>query len=432
MSVPTSADRREFLRRAAAALAAPTAASAAAAAPLYVPASSFGANDRVATAHVGVGGQGRGNLGRFLAKSDAQPVAVCDVDAGHAAEAAAMVGKAGGSVAVTADYLELLGRDDVDAFVVSTPDHWHALPTIHACESGKDVYCEKPLTLTVAEGRRMVDAARRHDRVVQTGSQQRADQKFRRACGLVRSGAVGELREVFVGIPGPNHPGEPVPDGGPPAELDYDRWLGPAPDRPYNVKRVHYNFRFFRDYSGGQITNWGAHHLDIAQWGLGTDGTGPVSVRGDGTFHPRDWHEVTETCAVEYGYADGRRIRLSQKTGDWPGGVTFVGDAGRIHVDRGRLSAEPQRLLDHAADGGGIELYESDDHVGNFLACVRSRETPICDVEIGHRSATLCHLANIAVTAGRELTWDPVAERFAADAGANALLDRPNRPPYTV
>ena len=311
--------RRRFLGAAAAALAAPAVASPAFAAPLYVRRGSFGANDRVATAHVGVGGQGKGNLGRFLAQANAQPVVVRDADAGHAAEAAALAEKQGAAVETVADYRDLLSRDDVDAFVVSTPDHWHALPTIHACEAGKDVYCEKPLTLTVAEGRRMVDAARAHGRVVQTGSQQRSSREFRRACELVRSGAVGELTEVLVGIPGPNHPGEPVPDEPPPADLDYDRWLGPAPERPYNPKRVHYNFRFFRDYSGGQLTNWGAHHLDIARWGLGdADDAGPTNVRGTGTFHPDGWHEVTETCAVEYDYPGGVTVKLSQKTGDCP------------------------------------------------------------------------------------------------------------------
>jgi predicted dehydrogenase len=274
--------RRSFLQTSTAV------AASALAIPYFAPQRAFGANERVITGHIGLGGQGRGNLNAFISNA----AAVCDVDKNNAAKAAKMVEDKGNKCEVYGDYRKMLERKDIDAVVISTPDHWHALPTIHACEAGKDVYCEKPLTLTVAEGRKMVEAARKHKRVVQTGSQQRSSKEFLQACSLVRNGHIGKVHTVLVGLPKSNHPGEPVPDSDPPPELDYEMWLGPAPYRPYNKKRVHYNFRFFWDYSGGQMTNWGAHHIDIAQWGLGMDDSGPVEFEGTATFHPMKWHEV--------------------------------------------------------------------------------------------------------------------------------------------
>ncbi|MBI1313895.1 gfo/Idh/MocA family oxidoreductase [bacterium] len=402
------------------------------AAPYFVPTSAFGANERVITGHVGVGGQGRGNLRRFMSKSNVQAAAVCDVDSNHAATAAKSVEGKYGKCEVFGDYRRLLDRSDIDAVVISTPDHWHALTTIHACQAGKDVYVEKPLTLTIAQGRLMVNAARKHERIVQTGSQQRSDGKFRKACELVRNGYIGKLEKVLVGIPGPNHPGEPVPDSDPPAELNYDMWLGPAPFKPYNKKRVHYNFRFFRDYSGGQLTNFGAHHIDIAQWGIGTDDSGPISVEGTATYHPKGWHEVTETCRITHTYANGVEMTVGQGQKDIPGGVTFMGSKGRIFVTRGKLTSTPDEIARQELSSNDERLYVSNDHVGNFLDCIKSRKLPICDVEIGHRSATICHLSNIAADLGRKLAWNPQSESFVDDEAANALLDRPYRKPYTI
>ena len=241
--------RRRFLAEAAATLAIPT----------IFPRSVFGANERIVTGHIGVGNQGTSNLKAFRKNAGA----VCDVDRLRVAGAAKLLELAGVSKpGVYSDYRALLDRKDIDAVVVTTPDHWHALATIHACQAGKDVYCEKPLSLTVAEGRKMVEAARKHERVVQTGSQQRSDSRFRLACELVRSGMIGKVKTVLVGIPDVNFPKDgPVPDSDPPAELDYNVWLGPAPKKAYNKLHVHYNFRFFWDYSGGQMTNFGAHHL---------------------------------------------------------------------------------------------------------------------------------------------------------------------------
>lgn len=420
-------DRRGFLERTAMA-AGGAVAGGIIAAPYYVPRSAFGANDRVHTAHIGVRNQGLGNLKALVNHA----VAVCDVDTEVLEKAVKAVEQTGRKCDAYGDYRRVLERKDVDAVVISTPDHWHALMTIHACEAGKDVYCEKPLTLAVAEGRRMVQAARKHERIVQTGSQQRSDAKFRTACELVRSGRIGKLETVLVGIPGPNHPGEPVPDATPPAELDYDLWLGPAPQRPYNVKRVHYNFRFFWDYSGGQMTNFGAHHIDIAHWGIGVDDAGPLEIEGAATFHPRKWHEVSETCRVTYKYPGDVTMIVGQKQKDIPDGTTFIGSKGKVYVTRGKLVSEPGEIAQEPLTDKDVRLYVSGNHHKNFLECVQSRKLPICDVEIGHRSATACHLGNIALRTGRTIRWDAATEQIVGDADANAMLTRPYRAPWTL
>jgi predicted dehydrogenase len=413
--------RRQFLA-ASSAVAASTIAV-----PYFVPKSAFGAADKVVTGHIGVGRQGMGNLGPFLSNA----VAVCDVDKKHAAAAAKKVSEKGNDCDVYTDYRKLLERKDIDAVIVTTPDHWHAKITIDACDAGKDVYVEKPLSLTVTEGRKMVEAARRNNRVVQTGSQQRSSKEFRQACELTRNGYLGKIQTVLVGLPKSNHPGEPVPDSDPPAELDYDMWLGPAPYRPYNAKRVHYNFRFFWDYSGGQMTNFGAHHIDIAQWGLGMDDSGPVEFEGTATFHPQKWHEVSETCKVNCTYANGIKLVVTQGHSDVPQGITFIGDKGQIWVNRGKITSTIDGLLETKLKDGELKLYNSPGHHKDFLACIASRQKPICDVEIGHRSATVCHLANAATRVGRKLKWDPVAEKVD-DAEAAKIIDRPYRAPWKL
>jgi len=421
MSTLQRPNRRGFLATAATTLALPT----------VLPKSVFGANERIVTGHIGVRNQGTNNLKAFLKL--ATPAAVCDVDRDVLAKAVSLVESGGVSKpAAYHDYRKLLDRKDVDAVVVTTPDHWHALMTVHACQAGKDVYCEKPLSLTVAEGRKMVEAARAHGRVVQTGSQQRSDERFRLACELVRSGRIGKVKTVLVGIPKVNFVGPPVPDSAPPAELDYDAWLGPAPQKPYNAKHVHYNFRFFWDYSGGQMTNFGAHHIDIAQWALGTDDTGPVSTEGTATFHPEHWYEVTQSCRVTHTYADGVTLIVGQDQKDVRGGVTFVGTEGTLHVDRGKLTGDPVDLVKEPLGPSGVRLEVSRDHQQNFLDCVKSRKRPITDVEIGHRSATVCHLGNIAVRLGRKVRWDPKSERIVGDEAAAAMLSRPYRSPWTI
>jgi predicted dehydrogenase len=409
-----------------------SAAAAVAAFPTIVPGSALGCGDdspseRVRLGFVGVRNQGTNNL-KALGK---HAVAVCDVDEDVLGKARDLAEKGSGhGVKTYGDYRRLLEDKDVDAIVVTTPDHWHARITCDACAAGKDVYCEKPLSLTIAEGRAMVQAAREHGRIVQTGSQQRSDEKFRLACELVRSGRIGKVKRVLVGLPEVNFDGPAVPDGDPPAGLDYDFWLGPAPRRPYNAKHVHYLFRFFWDYSGGQMTNFGAHHLDIAQWALGRDDSGPVAIEGLATFHPEGWYEVPMTSRVDFTYDDGVVVRCEQGTKGIRGGVTFEGERGTIFVTRGKLESDPDEIAREPLSAGDTRLYVSRDHHANWLECIRSREKPICDVEIGHRSATVCHLGNIACRLGRKIAWDPAREEITGDSEAAAMVRRPYREPW--
>lgn len=400
--------------------------------PMFIPRSVLGGgkepapSDRIRIGCIGVGNQGSGNLGKHLKNT----IAVCDVDATRLAEAKARVEKSNGQpCAAYDDYRRLLDNKDVNAVVITTPDHWHALMTIDACRAGKDVYCEKPLTLTIGDGLAMVKAARDTKRIVQTGSQQRSDAKFRFACELVRSGRIGKVHTVRAGISGVNFKGPAEPDSAPPPELDYNFWLGPAPERPYNVRRVHYNFRFFWDYSGGQLTNWGAHHLDIAQWGLGMDESGPVSIEGKARYNKEQLYEVPQWCEIVYEYANGVKLICGH---DHRGGTTFEGEKGTIHVDRNRLESTPAEIVEQPLSSGDVHLYESDNHHENWLDCIRTRELPICDVAIGHRSATVCHLGNIAVRTGRRITWDPANEQIIGDAEAAAMQSRPYRAPWKL
>lgn len=393
--------------------------------PAFVPRSAWGAGERIRLGLIGTANRGMQNLG--MVRADV--VAVCDVDERHLARAREAVVQAnGGSCAAYGDYRRLLEDRNVDAVVISTPDHWHALQTVHACEAGKDVYCEKPLTLTIREGQVMLQTARRTGRIVQTGSQQRSDPRFRRVVELVREGRFGKLQSIQVGISRNNFQGAPVPDGEPPAELNYDLWLGPAPYRPYNERRLHYNFRFFWDYSGGQMTNWGAHHLDIAQWALGEDAGGPVSVEGTAEFTPGVPYEVPDRQSITYRYASGVIVRCGQ---EFRQGVTFETDRGTVFVNRGRCEAKPAELLpEEFASFQGSDFTRQ--HFENWKECIRSRKLPTCDVEIGHRSATVCHLGNIASRAGRRITWDPKAEKVVGDEELQARTHKPYRSPWKL
>ncbi len=421
MSSSRAYNRRQFLANSAAA-------ASAIALPYYVPSRAFGANERLVTGHIGVGGQGMSNLGKFLNNA----AAVCDVDSKRLAAAVKRVEQAGNKCEGFADYRRVLDRKDIDAVVITTPDHWHTLPAIHACQAGKDVYCEKPLTLFIAEGRKLVQAVRSNKRILQTGSQQRSDQRFRLACELVRSGKIGNVQRVLVGIPKVNFKGPAVPDSDPPAELDYEMWLGPAPFRSYNELRVHYNFRFFWDYSGGQMTNFGAHHIDIAQWALGMDDSGPVEIDGQVQYHKDAWVEVPVSGRITYRYANGVEMIVGQEVKDIPGGCTFIGSEGTIFVTRGKITSTPAELTKDLDQDLPVKLYESGDHHANFRDCVASRQLPICDVEIGHRSATACHLGNIAARLGRKIQWDPAKEEIVGDAEAARMVSRPYRAPWVL
>ena len=442
MKRPGAPSRRDFLKTSAV-LAAPTIVSSKAFAQPGQPAPS----DRVVVGSIGVGDLGRRHHlnNKLLPNKRIEVAAVCDVDRNHRDQAALDVEKkTGRRVAIYKDFLDLCDRPDIDAVLIATPDHWHALTAIAAMESGKDVYCEKPLTLTIAEGTMLVEVARRYGTVFQTGSQQRSDRRFRFACELVRNGRIGKLTRVDTHI-GHVDDAQWQPPSTPPAELDWNFWLGPAPYADYSPNRCHYQFRWFSEYSGGKMTDWGAHHNDIAQWGIGADGSGPVKVSGVGEFFADGPHDVAHEFDVNYVYANGVELHCHSKPLDVEGipfektekenkshnnGVLFTGTEGWVFVDRGSLIASNPELYKTEFSSGDIRLPVSKDHHENWLDCIASRERPICDVEVGHRSATVCHLGNIAMRLRRELQWDPAAERFVNDEQANLQVSKPMRAPW--
>jgi predicted dehydrogenase len=331
------------------------------------------------------------------------------------------------------DFREVIARKDVDAVVIVVPDQWHAAMTIMAARAGKDIYCEKPLGLTVADGQAMVRAVRRHGVVLQTGSHERSSRQTRFACELVRNGRIGRLRRI-VAVVGPwNKTGPagawepmPVPDG-----LDYDMWLGPAPWAAYHRDRCLYNFRFLLDYSGGQVTNFGAHSLDIAQWGNNTDHTGPVEVEDAGSEWPEDGlFDVARIVRFRARYANG--VELECITRNESMSCRFEGTEGWVETGYGGFHTEPRSLRSSAIGTSELRLGHSLNHVRDFLDSVRSRTDPCAPVEIGHRSAIVCHIANIAMQLGRKLRWDPAAERFVGDDEANRMLSRTAREPWGV
>ena len=439
MHNPTAFSRRQFLRATGQAAAVAGAASAFPSLFLNRTFAAAGENpsEFVRVGIIATGGRGRGNLQAIMKNV----VAVCDVDKNHVAQAKQMVEKANNRPCEAYDdYRKLLENKAIDAVLISTPDHWHALASIHACMAGKDVYCEKPLTLVVNEGRAMVNAARKFNRVLQCGSQQRSDSKFRLACELVRNGRIGRVPTIRVGIPGVNWTSDPLtPDGPPPPELNYDLWLGPAPQRPYNKQRVHYYFRFFWDYSGGQMTNWGAHHLDITQWALGMDASGPVEIEGQARFDRQKRYETPSWFEIAYTYKhpNSKAIHPVKNTRVICGmshriGITFEGEDGLIYVNRGVLEANSPDILTEAIKDSDERLSKSNNHYQDWLGCIKSRQKPICDVEIGHRSATVCHLGSISARLDRAIKWDPATETIPGDAEAAKMLGYQYRAPWKL
>ncbi|MBI4604969.1 MAG: Gfo/Idh/MocA family oxidoreductase [Planctomycetes bacterium] len=417
-----STSRRKFLSAALRAAGLGLAAPAVVRSGALAAAEGASANDRVGVGFIGVGGMGSGHLGGYARDGRFPAVAVCDVDASKREAASRSVGAHCGA---HNDYRELLDRKDVDAVVISVPDHWHALAAVHACEAGKDVYCEKPLSLTVRQARAMADAARRYGRIFQTGSQQRSSGEFLKACELVRSGRIGRVHTVHVGVWGTsrpcNLPAEETPPG-----LDWDRWIGPAPWRPFNRALHPFNWRAFREYSGGMMTDWGAHHLDIAQWGLGRDATGPVEVFPPGETVPSPV-DPPQGQHVTYRYADGVIVRCGETGAN---GVQFIGEGGRITVNRGYFHADPEEAAAEPLGPGDLRLYQSPGHHEDWRRCIATRARPVADVEIGARSVTVCHLGNMAIWLGRKLQWDPSKEEIVGDPEASRWLDRPMRAPY--
>ncbi|MHC4403468.1 MAG: Gfo/Idh/MocA family protein [Planctomycetota bacterium] len=386
------------------------AATAAFGVPLLVSSKAFGANDEITSGVIGIGGPAKGAGGT-------RKIAVCDVRKDKLGPF--LEGK---GVAVYFDFRELLARDDVDVVFIGTPDHWHAIPAIEAARAGKDVYCEKPMSLTIREARAMVNAVRRYDRVFQTGSQQRSSYggKFKFAVEMVRSGRIGELKKIHVNVGGSSRPcgepPEPTPD-----DVDWNTWLGPAPWRPFN-RRILTGWRAYRDYSGGGMTDWGAHHFDVAQWALDKDDSGPVEIIPP---NGSDVHHLT------YVYDNG--VEVLHRSRPF-GGIVFEGTAGEIRVSRQVLETEPASVMQKPIGPDEVHVYDStqEGHFGNFVRCVRTREKPVCDVEIGCRSVTVCHLGNIAYWLRRPLKWDPVREEFIGDEEANRWRTRAKREPWRI
>jgi predicted dehydrogenase len=394
-----------------------------------------GANDQVGIGFVGMGRQA-GDLLRMLpAIKEARVVAIADLNL-ERAEAVAVRFNA----AAMQDYRRLLERKEVDAIITATPDHWRALICIHACQAGKDVYAEKPLTLTIREGRRVVEAVRKYNRVLQTGSQQRTSWPNRCGCALVRNGAIGKINRVIAhNYPSPwecGLPGQPVPD-----KLDWDRWCGPVEPVPYNqdlyLPRANPGWISFRLFSGGEMTGWGAHGLDQVQWALGMDESGPVEVWPEGPRFDPPTYTVPESrergdkiCSqpkVFFRYAGDIIVEL----GDGPaGGAKFIGEKGTITIDRAVCKSDPPELAENALIERPAGLVES--HLRDWFNAMRTRQRPAADVEIGHRSATVCHLANIARWTGQRLRWDPVKEVFPDAPEVNLFLDRPRRKGYEL
>ncbi|MDT8301562.1 MAG: Gfo/Idh/MocA family oxidoreductase [Sedimentisphaerales bacterium] len=422
--------------------------------PYLVSNSALGAgapSNRINVGCIGTGNMGFTDLQGLMHQDDTQIIAVCDVNRGsfgyktaeqfRGREPARKLvndyygqkkrsGVYKGTDAYN-DFRDLLARDDIDAVSVTTPDHWHAIPTILAARSGKHIYCQKPLSLTIAEGRAMVEAVRRYGVILQTGSQHRSKQRMRFACELVRNGRIGRVKRVLTSLGRHGlrfdldtwHP-TPVPDG-----FDYDLWLGPAPLAPHQEHRCFYTFRFVQDYSGGETTNTGAHKFDIVQWGLGTERTGPVEIEDLGSEFPKTGlFDTVSRIHFRARYANG--VELICTPSGTGGAVRFEGTEGWVHMDWNSFRTHPESLMDTVIGPNEIHLYESSDHKRNFLDCIKSGQDPIAPVEVGHRSASICHLANIAMRLNRKLNWSPDEEHFINDEQANRFLSKPIRTPW--
>ena len=446
--------RRSFIRKG-------LGAAAVAGFPAVVPASVFGEtapSNRINVGAIGVGRISRGHdLPGVWQYDSARIVAVCDLDSNRLDQAKTYVngyyakttGKAYDGVIGYHNYHELLANKDIDAVLISTPDHQHAIVAVDAVRAGKDVYLQKPTSLTIAEGRYLSDAVRASGRILQIGSQQRSWKQFHRACELVRNGRIGAIKHVEIGLPGdpsgPDAPEMPVPPN-----LNYDAWLGSTPEVYYTEMRVHPQNGFGRpgwlrceQFGAGMITGWGAHHVDTAHWGMNTEYTGPVEIWGTAEFPAHGLWNVHGKFKTEAVYANGVTMSIS---GDYPNGIKFYGSEGWIFVTRDEMTTptetgasqdKPQplvasdpKILGSVIGPGEIHLYKSAEQHGNWLECVRSRQEPIAPVEIGHRACSTCLLHHIAMKTKRRLHWDPVKERFQNDDAANAMLSRPQRAPY--
>src|SRR5688500_17975216 len=451
--------RREFMGAAGKGL---VAASILGGFPAIVPASVLGAAAPGNLINIGAIGTGRISRGHGLPglwkHASARIIAVCDLDSKRVAEAKTLVnghystanGKPYDGVKTYTDYRELLANKDIDAVVISTPDHWHALIAVDAVQAGKDVYLQKPASLTISEGRLLSNAVHRSGRIFQIGSQQRSSPQFRYAAELVRNGRIGQLKTVYVGLPGdPAGKDEPVMPV--PPNLNYDVWLGSTPVVPYTENRVQPQRGYGRpgwlrcaQFGAGMIAGWGAHHIDSAHWGMDTEHTGPIEISGTAEFPASGLWDVHGPFRTEAVYANGVRMIIS---GEFPNGIRFEGTEGWIFVSRGNeavtasdpiarlkdsqaLAASDPKIITSVIGPDEIHLYESKDHHGNWLDCVKTRKQPIAPVEVAHRACSACLLHHIAMKTKRKLFWDPERERFKNDDDANTMLSRPQRPPF--
>jgi predicted dehydrogenase len=394
----------------------------------------MGANGRIRIGLIGSGGRGREDWATFLKQPDVEPVAVCDVYDPFREKGIAMAeGRAKGFK----DFRQLLDQKDIDAVIVATPDHWHAFMTVAACDAGKDVYCEKPLSLAVAEGRKMVGAARKHKRIVQTGSQQRSGSHYAQAVKLIQDGGIGDVHRIHAGMQRNIYPGlkpTEMASGLSPA-MDWDMWLGPALRRPFDPFRCIYNFRWFWDYSGGQMTNWGAHHLDIARWIVGAEAPSEISGFG-GRYALTDGGETPDVQQVAYRFP---KVVVTWTASEVAQGNSFTldiyGTKGMLTLLRSGFHVSPENTKEKRpameqlqAKGGDL----NGAHARNFLDCMKNRQTPSADVEEGHRSAVMCHLGNISTRLGRSIQWDATKEQAVGDTEANQLLARPYCTPWEL
>lgn len=369
-------------------------------------------------------------------------VAICDADREIALKAREQFG---GKAELYEDYRQLLDRKDIDVVMIGTPDHWHVPMAIAACQAGKDIYCEKPLTLTIDEGKLLSRVVRESGRIVQVGTWQRSDHNFRLGCELVRQGRIGKLQKVTV-VLGKNQTGGPFREQPVPKNLNWDLWLGQTPKVPFTPERCHYTFRWWYEYSGGQMTDWGAHHIDIAQWGMGTEFSGPVEIDGQAKLPdiPNGYNVAIDFRAT-LKYSNGVELEILDEGRN---GVMFEGESGRVFVNRGTVAGKPvEDLAEKPLPRQAFQLYSHDNlsrpprtgkldaivnHMGNFFDCVKSRQTPLADVVSQHRSVSVCHLANISMRLRRKLRWDPDQELFVGDEEANGWLSREQRQPFRV
>ncbi len=444
--------RRQFLRRAAGA------SVAAVGVPYVVPASVLGGqgtvapSDRIVMGCIGVGGQGTYNMNAFLRNADVQVVAVCDADRDYKGGGAgrepakrlveAYYGSnapAGGykGCDAYADFRDLLARDDIDAVTVCTPDHWHGVISVAAAKAGKDIYCEKPLANSIAESKAIRDTVKRYARVLQTGSHERSNDSVRFACELIRNGRIDKLHTIRVNLPSsdPHHleiaglAGTSFPPMPVPASLDWDMWQGHTPWRPYTERACHFWWRFILDYGGGEMTDRGAHIIDLAQLGNSTDDTGPVELAAQGQRPATGLYDTFLKYSFECTYANGVKM-IGRDDGER--GLKFEGTDGWIfiHIHGGRLEASPESLLTEVIGPDEIHIGRSPEHHRNFLDAVKTRQDPVAPAEVGHRTATICHLLNLAMLTGRRFQWDPVKEEIVGDPEANRWLIQPMRSPW--